>query len=164
METLWYVKRADREFGPCPESQMRSYLQVGKLLPNDLVRQQAETAWRTAAECLVSPDDIPLAEAVDETPLQLNCLACFSDWVALVVPGISSVSCPACGTTVDVAADGSAPTSEQAFANLEDPAERVRRRVQEAYAREAEENGVLDMIARDGVKGILKEVAKEMLR
>jgi len=169
MSSKWWIRRDVRDHGPYPQQQFQSIVDSGRLLPTDQVRQGADGEWVAAGDWLArnrAPivEEVPMADAVAERTLQTTCLVCYGEFPATVAPGTSTVACPSCNSPVEVVGDPEAGSIEQAFTGLEDPTERVRRRVQEAYAAEAEANGVFGKILQGSLKEVAKEVAKGLIQ
>jgi hypothetical protein len=72
-----------------------------------------------------------------------------------VAPGVSSVLCPACGQEIPVADPPAGPDHLQAFAGMEgDFRERVRQRVEDAYAASAENDAIAGMFLNALIKSV----------
>ncbi|HLP02856.1 MAG TPA: CD225/dispanin family protein [Opitutaceae bacterium] len=68
----YHVARNNQKLGVFPEAEVRTRLQSGELLPNDLVWCEGMSAWRPAAEVFpeasTTPPPVPAAPSIPPPP------------------------------------------------------------------------------------------------
>ena len=146
MDAHYHIARAGRVEGPFDWASLLQLVANGGLATSDFVHRAGSTDWQPAWHV---PDLFPVMVAPEVGPriILTDCFGCFDTVEVTIAAGATSAPCPRCDTSVQVEAPG-VNASEQ-FVGLDgDFKERIDRRVADAYAARAAENGILLSIVK----------------